>query len=280
MRSDGGLPRRGACHPALPSMSQSKVSVRNLLKLYEGRSNTAVLNGIDLDIQPEEFVCIVGPSGCGKTTFIRIIDGLVKATSGEVRINGVEISEPGYDRGFVFQTDSLYPWRTVLDNIAFGLEIQGMRRGQRHPKARELLKMVGLAGFESHYPHELSGGMRQRVNLARALAVDPEIILMDEPFASLDAQTREVMQKELLKVWAGKKKTVIFITHQIDEAVYLADRVIVFSARPAIIKADIRVAIPRPRDLAVKRTPQFLEYVGQIWNLIEADILESMSQLD
>ncbi len=261
-------------------MSQPKVSVRNLCKVYEGRSNTVVLNGIDLDIQPEEFVCIVGPSGCGKTTFIRIIDGLVRATSGEVCINGSGVSEPGYDRAFVFQTDSLYPWRTVLDNIAFGLEIQGVPRSERHPKARVLVKMVGLTGFESHYPHELSGGMRQRVNLARALAVDPEIILMDEPFASLDAQTREVMQKELLKVWAGKKKTVIFITHQIDEAVYLADRVIVFSARPATIKADIPVAIPRPRDLAVKRTPQFLEYIGQIWNLIEADILESMPQLD
>ena len=260
-------------------MSQSKVSVKNLCKVYEGRSRSdiTVLNGINLDIQPEEFVCIVGPSGCGKTTFIRIIDGLVKATSGEVCINGLGISEPGYDRAFVFQTDSLYPWRSVLDNIVFGLEIQKVPRSERYPRARELLKMVGLTGFESHYPHELSGGMRQQVNLARALAVDPEIILMDEPFASLDAQTREVMQKELLKVWSSKKKTVIFITHQIDEAVYLADRVIVFSARPATVKADIPVAIPRPRELAVKRTPQFLEYVGEIWNLIEADVLESMA---
>ncbi len=262
-------------------MSQAKVSVKNLCKVYEGRrrSDTTVFNGINLDIQPEEFVCIVGPSGCGKTTFIKIIDGLAKATSGEVYINGLGISEPGYDRAFVFQADSLYPWRTVLDNIAFGLEIQGVQRSQRHPKARELVKMVGLTGFESHYPHELSGGMRQRVNLARALAVDPEIILMDEPFASLDAQTREVMQQELLKVWSSRKKTVIFITHQIDEAVYLADRVIVFSARPAAIKADIPVRIPRPRDLSVKRTPHFLEYVGEIWKLIEADVLESMSHL-
>ena len=263
-------------------MSQVKVSVRNLCKVYQGRnrSDITVFKGINLDIRPEEFICIVGPSGCGKTTFIRIIDGLVKATSGEVYINGSGVSGPGYDRAFVFQADSLYPWRTVLDNIAFGLEIQGVQRGERYGKARELLAMVGLTGFESHYPHELSGGMRQRVNLARALAVDPEIILMDEPFASLDAQTREVMQQELLKVWSGRKKTVIFITHQIDEAVYLADRVVVFSARPATIKADIPVRISRPRQLSVKRTPQFLEYVGEIWNLIEADVLESMAHSD
>jgi NitT/TauT family transport system ATP-binding protein len=260
-------------------MSQAKVSVRNLCMAYEGRNRgeITVLNKISLDVKPEEFICIVGPSGCGKTTFIRIIDGLVKATSGEVYINGSRVSEPGYDRAFVFQADSLYPWRTVLDNIAFGLEIQGVQRSERYSKARELVKMTGLKGFESHYPHELSGGMRQRVNLARALAVDPEIILMDEPFASLDAQTREVMQQELLKVWSKRKKTVIFITHQIDEAVYLADRVIVFSARPATIKAEIPVRIPRPRQLSVKRTPQFLEHGSEIWSLIEADVLESMA---
>ena len=261
-------------------MSQAKVSVRKLSKTYQGRNETdiTVFKEINLDIQPEEFICIVGPSGCGKTTFIKILDGLIRSTSGEVYINGTEVSEPGFDRAFVFQADSLYPWRTVLDNTAFGLEIKGVERRQRHPRARELIKRVGLVGFESHYPHELSGGMRQRVNLARALAVDPEIILMDEPFAALDAQTREVMQQELLKLWSSSKKTVIFITHQIDEAVFLADRVIVFSARPATIKADIRIDIVRPRKLEVKRLPQFLSYVGQVWNLIESDVLESMGQ--
>ena len=260
-------------------MNQVKVSVRELCKAYQGRdrNDITVLKEIGLDICAEEFVCIVGPSGCGKTTFIKIIDGLVPATSGQVYINGNEVSQPGYDRAFVFQADSLYPWRTVLDNVVFGLEIKGVRRPGRYEIARELLKKVGLAGFETHYPHELSGGMRQRANLARAMAVDPEIILMDEPFASLDAQTREVMQQELLKVWSGRKKTVIFITHQIDEAVYLADRVIVFSARPATIKADIPVIIERPRQLAVKRTPQFLAYVDQIWNLIESDILAAIA---
>jgi NitT/TauT family transport system ATP-binding protein len=260
-------------------MSNIKVSVRNLCKTYQAhnRNEITVFKELNLDVQPEEFICIVGPSGCGKTTFIKIIDGLIQATSGEVSIGGREVSEPGFDRAFVFQADSLYPWRTVLDNIVFGLEIKGIPRNERYSRAQELIKRVGLAGFESHYPHELSGGMRQRVNLARALAVDPEIILMDEPFAALDAQTREVMQQELLKVWSSSKKTVIFITHQIDEAVFLADRVVVFSARPATIKADIRVNIARPRNLSVKRMPEFLTYAGEVWNLIETDVLESMS---
>lgn len=255
-----------------------KVVLRRLTKFYEDRERESigVLNEINLEIEPGEFICIVGPSGCGKTTLIKIIDGLVKASSGEIFIGGSAVTGPGSDRAFVFQADLLYPWRTVLDNIAFGLEIQGVPRAQRYARARELAKMVGLTRFESHYPHELSGGMRQRVNLARALSVDPEILLMDEPFASLDAQTREVMQRELLKVWSATKKTVIFITHQIDEAVYLADRVVVFSARPAVVRADIPVLIPRPRGLAVKRTPQFLAYVDQIWNLIEPDVMEAM----
>lgn len=276
MDKPGLLPAESA------SASAPKVSVRNLSKTYQGRnrSEIPVFSEISLDINPEEFICIVGPSGCGKTTFIKIIDGLAPASSGSVYVNGREVSEPDFDRAFVFQADSLYPWRTVLDNIAFGLEIKGIERKQRYPRARELIKMVGLAGFESHYPHELSGGMRQRVNLARALAVDPEIILMDEPFASLDAQTREVMQQELLKLWLNHRKTVVFITHQIDEAVYLADRVVVFSARPSSIKADIRVDIPRPRQLSVKRSPKFLEYVGEIWNLIESDVFDSIAVME
>jgi len=246
--------------------------------VYEVRSgeHIAVLKDIDLEIAEGEFVCIVGPSGCGKTTFIRIIDGLVTPSAGEVSIDGKVVSDPGSDRAFVFQADLLYPWRTVLDNIAFGLEIRGVPRAQRHAKARALAELVGLTRFESLYPHELSGGMRQRVNLARALMVHPEILLMDEPFASLDAQTREVMQRELLKIWATAKKTVIFITHQIDEAVYLADRVVVFSAKPTVIKADIPIDIPRPRNLAVKRTPQFVAYVDRIWGLMEADIMQAM----
>ncbi len=257
---------------------RAKVAVRRLSKVYADRAGLAipVLQDIDLDIAAGEFLCIVGPSGCGKTTFIRIIDGLVPPSTGDVLIDGKAVSEPGPDRAFVFQSDLLYPWRTVLDNIAFGLEIRGISQTERHTRARALAELVGLTRFESHYPHELSGGMRQRVNLARALAVDPAILLMDEPFASLDAQTREVMQQELLKIWTAARKTVIFITHQIDEAVYLADRVVVFSARPTAIKAEIPIEIPRPRTLAVKRTPQFLAYVDRIWGLMEADIMRAM----
>ncbi len=257
---------------------RAKVTVRRLSKVYEDRAGRSipVLQDIDLDIPDGEFLCIVGPSGCGKTTLIRIIDGLVSPSAGDVFIDGKGVSEPGADRAFVFQADLLYPWRTVLDNIAFGLEIRGVPRAERHARARALAEMVGLARFESHYPHELSGGMRQRANLARALMVDPAILLMDEPFASLDAQTREVMQLELLKIWTAAKKTVVFITHQIDEAVYLADRVIVFSARPTTIKAEIPIEIPRPRNLAVKRTPQFVAYVDKIWGLMEADIMRAM----
>ncbi len=255
-----------------------KVAVQRLSKVYAGRAGEpiTVLKDIDLEVGEGEFLCIVGPSGCGKTTFIRMIDGLVTPSAGDVVIDGQAVSKPGADRAFVFQADLLYPWRTVLDNIAFGLEIRGMPRAQRHARARALAELVGLARFESHYPHELSGGMRQRANLARALMVDPEILLMDEPFASLDAQTREVMQRELLRLWAAAKKTVIFITHQIDEAVYLADRVVVFSAKPTVIKAEIPIEIPRPRHLGVKRTPQFLGYVDRIWGLIEADVMHAL----
>jgi NitT/TauT family transport system ATP-binding protein len=218
----------------------------------------------------------VGPSGCGKTTFLRILDGLVPADQGAIHLDGRGVAAPGPDRGFVFQSDSLLPWRTVADNVAFGLEIQGRDRANSRGVVADLVKLVGLAGFERYYPHQLSGGMRQRVNLARALAIDPEVLLMDEPFAALDAQTRELMQAELLRIWSQARKTVIFITHQIDEAVYLADRVVVFSARPSVVKATIPVDIPRPRPLAVKRQPALLARVDQIWRLIEEEARSGM----
>jgi NitT/TauT family transport system ATP-binding protein len=184
----------------------------------------------------------------------------------------VRITRPGPDRGFVFQQDALFPWRTVIDNIVFGLEVQGRSRREARQAADRLVKLVGLAGFEQHFPHELSGGMRQRANLARALTIDPDILLMDEPFASLDAQTRELMQSELLRVWRSNRKTVLFVTHQIDEAVYLADRVVVMTSRPGQIKVVLDVDIPRPRDLSVKRTPRFLELVDEIWKMIEEEV--------
>lgn len=237
---------------------------------------TPVLREITFEARAGEFLAIVGPSGCGKTTLLRILDGLLDADAGSIRLDGRPVQAPGPDRGFVFQADSLLPWRTVFENIGFGLEIQGRDRAASRRAVKDLVKLVGLEGFDRHYPHQLSGGMRQRVNLARALAINPEVLLMDEPFASLDAQTRELMQAELLRIWSEERKTVLFITHQIDEAVYLADRVLVFSGRPAVVKAAIPVAISRPRPLAVKRQPALLECVDAVWRLIEEEVRAAM----
>jgi NitT/TauT family transport system ATP-binding protein len=256
----------------------AKLEVEGLSKYFYGRDERVVkvLDDINVTVAEGEFVCLVGASGCGKTTFIRCIAGLAQAEEGEVRIDGKVVTRPGPDRGFVFQNDSLMPWRTVLNNVLFGLEARGSPTAASRPVGEALIKLVGLNGFEQHYPSELSGGMRQRVNLARALAIDPEVLLMDEPFAALDAQTREIMQRELLKIWNQRKKTVLFITHQIDEAIYLADRVLVFSFRPGRLTADIRIPFARPRELALKRSPEFLQYVDDVWKLIEDEVVSAM----
>jgi NitT/TauT family transport system ATP-binding protein len=250
-----------------------KLSLDSVSMVYSQRGQRfAALRDVSLEVETGEFISLVGASGCGKTTLLRIVDGLIAPTHGQVRVDGKPVVKPGPDRGFVFQQDALFPWRTVIDNIIFGLEVQGRAKRQALQRADELVRLVGLGGFERHYPHELSGGMRQRANLARALTIDPEILLMDEPFAALDAQTREIMQAELLRVWRSNRKTVMFVTHQIDEAVYLADRVVVMTSRPGQIKAVLEVSIPRPRDLSVKRTPQFLELVDTIWKMIEEEV--------
>jgi NitT/TauT family transport system ATP-binding protein len=253
--------------------STSKLTLRNIAMIYSQRGQRFVaLRDVSLEVQAGEFISLVGASGCGKTTLLRIIDGLVPPTHGQVLVNGQAVTKPGPDRGFVFQQDALFPWRTVLDNIIFGLEVQGKSKREAVQRADALVRLVGLGGFERHYPHELSGGMRQRANLARALTIDPDILLMDEPFAALDAQTREIMQSELLRIWRNNRKTVLFVTHQIDEAVYLADRVVVMTTRPGQIKAVLDVNIPRPRDLSVKRTPEFLGLVDAIWKMIEEEV--------
>jgi len=234
-----------------------------------------VLANISLQIRPREFVSIVGASGCGKTTFLRILDGLIPPSSGDLLIDGRGVSGPDHTRGFVFQKDSLWPWRTALGNVLFGLEIQRRPRREAKAIAQQLINLVGLKGFESHYPHQLSGGMRQRVNLARALAISPDVLLMDEPFASLDAQTRELMQLELVRIWDKERKTVVFVTHQIEEAVFLSDRVVVFAARPGRVKEIIDIDLPRPRPFAIKRTREFVDYVDRIWRLLEEDIFKS-----
>jgi NitT/TauT family transport system ATP-binding protein len=227
------------------------------------------IDRIDLDIQEGEFVSIVGPSGCGKSTFAKIVNGLLPASEGTIRIAQ---PEHGRAHAMVFQDSSLFPWYSVLSNVAYGLICQGVKKKDAQAAAMPFIKMVGLAGFEGKYPYQLSGGMQQRANLARALTVDPEILLMDEPFAALDAQTRELMQAELLRIWNAARKTVLFITHQIDEAIFLSDRVIVMSARPGKILADIKISLPRPRQLEIKRTPEFTEYADEIWRMISVQL--------
>ncbi len=206
------------------------------------------LHDINLSIRESEFVCFIGPSGCGKTTLLRIVAGLEAPTSGTITIDGDPIKGPSPERGMVFQEYSLFPWRTVLDNTVFGLELKGVARTEREKRGRQYLKMVGLEGFETRYPHELSGGMKQRVAIARALVNDPKALLMDEPFGALDAQTRNIMQYELLRIWEEEKKTVVFVTHSVDEAIYLADTIVIMSARPGRIKDVIEIPLPRPRN--------------------------------
>jgi NitT/TauT family transport system ATP-binding protein len=229
------------------------------------RERLTAIERMDLDINRGEFVSIVGPSGCGKSTFLKIVNGLLPATEGEIEIRS---TSKGQDHAMVFQDSSLFPWYTVIGNVAYGLVCQGVKRKEAYERALPLIRLVGLEGFENKYPYQLSGGMQQRANLARALTVDPEILLMDEPFAALDAQTRELMQVELIRIWSQARKTVVFITHQIDEAIFLSDRVLVMSARPGKILADITIDLPRPRDLEIKRTPAFVAYEDQIWRLI------------
>jgi NitT/TauT family transport system ATP-binding protein len=246
-----------------------KVEISGLSKWF---GDLEALKQIDAAVEPGEFISVVGPSGCGKTTFLRIVAGLEPATSGTILIDGQPLRGPGNNRGFVFQNDSLLPWRTVLANALIGPEVAGKVGDRERQRTLDLLKLVGLGGFENYYPRQLSGGMRQRVNLARALAIDPDVLLMDEPFASLDAQTREIMQTELLRIWEQGRKTVLFVTHQIDEAVFLSDRVLVFARRPGRLQENIEIKLPRPRALALKRTPEFIAYVDRIWTMIEHDV--------
>jgi NitT/TauT family transport system ATP-binding protein len=206
------------------------------------------LQDINLEIEDNEFICFIGPSGCGKTTLLRIVAGLEEATEGTVTLDGDPIKGPGPERGMVFQEYSLFPWRTVIDNIVFGLELKGVPSAERLAQGRQYLKMVGLERFETRYPHELSGGMKQRVAIARALVNRPKALLMDEPFGALDAQTRNIMQSELLRIWQEERKTVVFVTHSVDEAIYLADRIVIMSARPGRIKDIIEIPLSRPRN--------------------------------
>jgi NitT/TauT family transport system ATP-binding protein len=250
-------------------MALSATSVRMEYRDRSSGERLVAIEEMSLDIPEGQFTAIVGPSGCGKSTFIKIVNGLLPATDGEIVVRH---AKHGRDHAMVFQDSSLFPWYSVLRNVSYGLVCQGVPAKEAQERARPLIKLVGLEGFENKYPYQLSGGMQQRANLARALTVDPELLLMDEPFAALDAQTRELMQAELLRIWSTSSKTVLFITHQIDEAIFLSDRVIVMSARPGRIIADIPINLPRPRSLEIKRTPPFVAYEDQIWRLISGQL--------
>jgi NitT/TauT family transport system ATP-binding protein len=218
-----------------------------------------------------EFITIIGPSGCGKSTLLHIMGGFIKAEAGRIEVYGREVSDPGPDRGMMFQEFSLFPWKTVAGNIAWGLEVQGMTRNKIEEIVQRQLDMIGLADFRNHYPAELSGGMKQRAALARVLAFDPKVLLMDEPFGALDAQTRELMQEELTRLWERTGKTIVFVTHDIEEAVYLGDRVVVLSARPGRIREEVKIDLPRPRALEIKKSTQCHEYRNHIWDLIRSE---------
>jgi NitT/TauT family transport system ATP-binding protein len=255
----------------VPKLSLDRVSKRYRLEREE--RDVIAFSEISLEVEEGEFVAIVGPSGCGKTSLLNVIAGLLPFEEGQVVIDGRTVEGPGVDRAVVFQHASLLPWRTVTGNVRYGMEMQ--RRFDSptmRDRAERFVRLVGLDGFEGQYPSELSGGMQQRVNLARALACDPSVLLMDEPFAALDAQTRELMQAELLKIWSESRKTVVFITHQINEALYLADRVVVLGARPGRVRAVLDVPFARPRALSLKRDPRFLELEEPVWKLLEEEV--------
>ena len=257
--------------------NNSKVRVRidNVRKVFNTRNGEMVaLNGVNLDIHDNEFICVVGPSGCGKSTLLNIIAGLSEPTSGKVYCDGKEVTGTGTERGVVFQQYALFPWLTVKKNVMFALEMRGVKGKAAEEEAMKYLEMVQLAKFADHYPKELSGGMKQRVAIARAYAAEPEVLLMDEPFGALDAQTRTQLQTELLETWEKKRKTCFFITHDVEEAIILAQRVIIMSARPGRIKDIVDIDIPYPRTQETKMTPHFMELKNHIWSQVYQESLE------
>lgn len=245
------------------------IALRNVdVHFGEGKTAVQALSGIDLQIRPGEFVSVLGPSGCGKSTIIGALAGFTPITSGELRVDSERVTAPGPDRGVVFQQHTLFPWKTVAKNVEFGLKMRGVSRAQRETQAREILTLMGLGEFLEHYPHQLSGGMQQRVNLARVLVNRPRVILMDEPFCSLDAQTRLQMQELLLSLWQELHMTVVFVTHEVDEALFLSDRVVVLTQRPARIKTELDVPLPRPRTRDLLTSPHFVALKRQILELL------------
>jgi ABC-type nitrate/sulfonate/bicarbonate transport system ATPase subunit len=249
------------------------LQIRGVERRFAGASGgTLALQATDLAVAENDFVTILGPSGCGKSTLLRIVAGLDQPTAGQVLLDGQRIGGPGADRGMVFQSYTLFPWLNVLDNVCFGLRERGLPRAQQLEIAHGFIAKVGLAGFEAHYPKQLSGGMQQRTAIARALANGPRMLLMDEPFGALDHQTRELMQELLLGIWEAERKTVLFVTHDIDEAVFMASRVVVMSARPGRIKLDRTVDLPHPRHYSVKTTPGFAALKAELTESVREEV--------
>ncbi|MER9367703.1 ABC transporter ATP-binding protein [Mesorhizobium sp. M0518] len=238
----------------------------------EATDRVTVLDGVYLSIRKGEFITLVGPSGSGKSVLLDIIGGLTQATGGDVQLDGRRITRPDPKTGYVFQQYALFPWRTALANIEYALEVRGVAKAERTATARHLLALFGLAGFEDRFPNQLSGGMQQRVAIARALASNPEVLLMDEPFAALDQQTRELLQGELLRIWGKINTTVIFVTHSIDEAIFLADRVVVMTARPGAVKEIIDIDLPRPRDGDIRASAEFNAYRARVWDVLRDEV--------
>ena len=249
----------------------------NIKNSRGGKEKLTVLEHFDLAIHEGEFLSLLGPSGCGKSSFLNILAGLDKHDGGEILVDGKPLEERSFDRGMVFQSYALLPWRTVLKNLEVGLEIRRVPRPERRKIARHYLELVGLAAFENQYPHQLSGGMRQRVAIARVLAYQPDLLLMDEPFAALDAQTRENLQIELLRIWEADKKTILFVTHSIDEAILLSDRVAFMSNRPGCIREIIAIDLPRPRTEEIRNSPEFARIRKDLWAMLQNEALREQS---
>ena len=251
----------------------NRVSIQAVSRTFEGHKGqrTQALLPVDFEVRDNDFVTILGPSGCGKSTLLRIVAGLDHATSGRVLLDGMPVEGPGADRGMVFQSYTLFPWLTIEQNIRFGLRERGMPEAQQKERAAYFIAKVGLRGFEQHFPKQLSGGMQQRTAIARALANDPKILLMDEPFGALDNQTRVLMQELLLGIWEAERKTVLFVTHDIDEAIFMANRVAVFSARPGRIKTELAVDLPHPRHYTIKTSPEFMDLKARLTEEIRAE---------
>ena len=255
-------------------MTETVLRIQGVERRFSSASgDTLALQATDLEVVENDFITILGPSGCGKSTLLRIVAGLDQPTAGQVLLDGQKVAGPGADRGMVFQSYTLFPWLNVLDNVCFGLRERGMPRAQQIEVAQGFIAQVGLNGFERHYPKQLSGGMQQRTALARALANNPRILLMDEPFGALDHQTRELMQELLLGLWERQAKTVLFVTHDIDEAVFMASRVVVMSARPGRIKLSRPVDLPHPRHYSVKTTPAFSALKGELTEAVRAEVM-------